>query len=420
MADRLLPPVLKPNFAPLTKSPVNAAVGELMKVLRSRNRQEVHAIAEAFGGLSQTYVRAIEAGQRALPAYAVVGLVERLGMTWASASALVGLAGFMDLARKEKEYLPEKVLALASRLRESQPQFREFLDGVTEMVTSNVRPVPAERKSDTGARSSEWTERAQAVSAQLERCINKCDGSSQRGGLRSPVTLNPVFEDLVEGLVDQLAMFPPHVNTAAIQRWENKNSDRILSLRACVSGAETLIGSSSGFDWKFVRKSPSSIQILVRGTSPEELREIEKKFLAALVRPGRGKSERHEFVKSDLSRRVTVRPPEELEPDCSRALVFDFTTRSRAVAGAPTSDAIRAFSNAWLYELQPEAEARQGSPRWIGFLMDTDPLRGYAVAMNNEHVREWLDIFDRVKPQATGASSRPTRPTKGAARLPRS
>lgn len=384
---------------PLGKSPVNVAVGELVKKHRARAGVDVHMVADSFG-LSPAYVRAIEAGQRALPAYVAVGLVEQFGMTWPAASALVAVAGFLDLARDDNEYVADKLLELARRLRDRHSEYREFLDDLEEIVVSTIRPGPKGTASSEEP-PSEWTVRTLALSHLLERCINKQSDVPQRRGIRSPASLSPVFEDIVEHLVDQLAMFPPHVNAVSIQRFEQMHSARIRSLLGFVSDSETLTASSVD-DWQVVRGPLTpTVRVLVSKATTVDVELVAHRFRDALAKAVAPKAKLH----LALADRVRVQSAGELQDDCTRALLFDFTTRSRAATGSPPSDAQRRFPNAWLYELQPQSQDSHVA-RWVGFLMDKDPVRGYAVAMNGDHVEEWLGIFRRAWPQETARSVR--------------
>lgn len=398
------------RLAPLSKSPVNVAIGELVKTHRTRAALDTHTVADAFG-LSPAYVRAIEAGHRALPAYAVVGLVEQFGMAWPAAAALVAIAGFLDLARDDNEYSPDKLLELARRLRERHPDYRVFLDDLEEIVVSTVRPA-AKGVGPSEHTASEWAARTLALSSLLENCVNQHTSANQRRGVHSPESLSPVFEDLVERLADQLAMFPPHVNADSIKKFERTHSGRIKSLLGYVSSPESLTASSAD-DWQVIRGALSpTVHVLVCGESQLDIEDVEHRFRGILSKAGPANAR----LQSDLQDRIRVQSVGGLKADCHRALLFDFTRRARATAGSPPSDALRRFPNAWLYELQPESQDSH-LPRWVGFLMDKDPVRGYAVAMNGDHVQEWLEIFRRAWPQrevrrAARSRRRPTTRTR--------
>jgi hypothetical protein len=306
----------------------------------------------------------------------------------------------MDLARSGNGFEPERLLLFARRLRAARPEYRDFLDAVEEAIAANE-----------DHKSQAWSERLARLTLLLDRAISGQGQDDALPALIGPLDLNPVFEDLMEGLMDRLALFPPHVNAPAIQRWERKNNHRILSLRGYVSDADALADYAKDFDWKFIKRGQGpALQIVVAPAPASEVRQVEASFHSGLAKTVRGTSERLQTIKSLLRQRVQIRSAGDLHQRCIRALRFDFVTRSRAAAGT-RSEAQRDFPNAWIYELQPESH--DGHSRFIGFLMDRDPASGYAVAMNREHVREWLKIVRAIWPDDSGTRRRiPARRSK--------
>ena len=353
-------------------------------MLRARADVGTQPVADSFH-VTAAYVRAIEAGLRALPSYTVVGLYEQFGMPWPAASALVAIAGFLDQARQENAYRSDKLIELSRRLRAARPSpaYREFLDCLDDILAVQARPA-----DDGGVETHEWTQRVQKLRELLDKCLFEDSGAEDRHRVRLPDVLNPLFDDLIERLGDELSLFPPHVNASAIQEFERRHESRILGLFGYVSDERTLRESSTA-DWQVLwSQSSPRLRILLPSASAADVKRIEASFKKKLAAVGGG----HNPRSISVSQHVELQLAKDRQAGCDRALRFDFTTRSQATANAPLSESVRRFPNAWLYEMHP-VHRDSHSTRWVGFLMDADKVKGYAVAIDHNHVSEWLDIF---------------------------
>jgi hypothetical protein len=371
----------------MTKSPFNEAVGKLIASLRSKRNESVQSTAQAFN-LSDVYLRAIEAGHRPIPAYSVVGLVRHLRMAWPAASALVAMASFLD-AREGKGYAAPGLRSRLESLRHAHPAYSELLDNVEELIRWRGSRSDKLSPSDDAL----WGDRVTRLQELLQETLEALEprDTFERGHVGD---LNPVVEDFLDRLGEQLALVSHHINQDELLEWENRNSHRIVGLYGYLSDGSILEQSLGTFEWAFVRNSHSpAVRILVQDDTAaasafgEALRH-------GLIRKTRTLPSIRKKLSTDLARRIRVESASSKLPRCRQGLWFDLVNSSRPTRPQTAeSEQFKEFRNSWIYELEP-VPGRQ-VPRRVGFLDNYDRKigPGYAVAMDSKHVEYWMDVF---------------------------
>jgi hypothetical protein len=385
------------------KSPFNEAVGKLISIQRERHQQDLSTIASAFS-VSPAYLRQIESGARALPAYAAVGLVRLLGIEWNTASAIVAVADYLD-TREGNGYDFGKMATRIEQLREVCPnaQYQKLFD----LIAAAVRMKEA---NDDTHYPAELVKLREAIN-ELHR--EKPSGESASGDVSRGVEgkklsdygMTPVFEDIVDMLADRLGRFPPHVNKTGIEAWERKNRHRICGLYGYMSEQRGLIKSIAEFDWAFVGNGHApEIRILVGNTDEAGGRKLEQEFRKGLISKNRRPKSTTVAKRKDkdIKDRVHVLSADSVREKCSELLMFDFVTRTMPAVSASSMaklkevKRIRAFDNAWIYEVQSDSLLEDSKYKsLIGFLdtYDTAAESAYAVAIDRKHILSWLEVI---------------------------
>jgi len=405
----------------LVNSPLNRAVGQAIRRLREKQALSIENCAKQLD-VSEPYLRAIEAGSAALPAYSVHGLVWGFGASFASAAGLLALITALDKRQpgrssdmtQIKGMVAKIVAAERDRGRKGDPQLANpFLKLLSN--TGEAADVYAATASDPNAQIQYKT-----LIEDIERIVDDLLKAGKRD-LLPPITkkselrlkpilgsyeISPVFEDLVDAFAARLSLFPPYITSASFEKWERKNSPRIANVSAYLTDPEAFLKIAAEYDWAFLwNQNKPRVTLLTSSKYANTAKRIEDALRKAI----RGIQPRSIKNKGEL--RIYLRPVSgpQLNDKCNHGLLFDFishnmpspkeTSAKRKVALARLQ--YRAFANVWLFELRPDVfDPDDERLHRIGFLdtFESDDVESaFAVVMSREHIDYWTKLFDEVK-----------------------
>ncbi len=385
----------------LQKSPLNEAVGKLVSSLRDQRRLSPSSIAEDFH-ISQAYLRSIEAGSRALPAYTAIALVNSLGMSWIAASSLVSLVSFLD-TRKEDRYDIKELHTRVQSLRAKLPQFNALFISLLEAIS-------LKEEGDDKAYAS----KLEVLVTILQKELDPPQQLSTSRDVRAPTPrmnrhgLSPVFEDIIDAVADRLAMLTPQFNRSGAELWEKKHAHRIKVVYGYMPDIHSLSQAIKDFDWAFMRNAYApSLTILVPKATKKHQSEIIEGLIKKLTSmPANQK----EIAAQELAKRVSVLDCTPYQVEVDKCLTFD-PFASSLISNHLKTEAIspREITNkadtAWIYELEPEyvppgvyiAAIKIGILSTLGTARQT----GQAVSIPHEHIAMWIEIFNKFQSQAS-------------------
>jgi transcriptional regulator with XRE-family HTH domain len=377
--------------AAMPNRPINVAAGALVRDLRSRRRVSIAEAAEAFG-VSAAYLRAIESGSQAIPAYAVFGLTRQLGMRWDEAAGLVATIAYLNRDGAEDH---RKVWERANQLATETG-----LKGHSGLAKAlNTIPGSAEDHQQVG----------EGVLVQLQATLTDGGLSSSRpiedaeGARALPRGLNPVFRDILLGFIESATTLQPAITEKFVRDWESKNRNRITHLLGYVHDEETLFEGLETFDWPFL-ESPlrPDIRIVVR-------RGLKRYTPEQMIQRLAKKSRAFETDRGIARLRAQIQfvdAPPDLEEMALAHLTFDYATREMA---PDESDAAkvsylkagryRVFQNVWLYKLLPQSGRRgEDSEQTVSYMdmYDLDTRASYGVSLSDNHGSAWIRMFDEI------------------------
>jgi transcriptional regulator with XRE-family HTH domain len=330
------------------KSPVNLAIGVLLKSLREQHGWKIEQAARSLG-VSPAYLNTIESGVNALPAKAVAGL-DALGVDFLAASALLTLISYLDCRVPNSRFYDfEEIQLRAEKLlaAENTAPFHPFLEWVAAVIRrSGTEKIGA----DVFSESVEILKVALSEVASL-----KPSAPPSQSFARINRPLSPIFEDVLEILESRLALFTPHIDRQNFKLFEERHASRILEIRAYVDDAGRFIDDAPNFDWSAILLNAHSpkLTIFIPSVASQGEDELAGRFVNGLpftkvqteiVRP------RIAFVKVSSG----------AQNDINRALVHDFA-RGRVVSDKIwkqfgeeilVEKKYTLFNNSWLYEMQ--------------------------------------------------------------------
>ena len=150
--------------AGLVKSPVNIAVGALLRRLRETGGRELEQIAPILG-VSPAYLNAIEAGTNALPARSVAGL-DSLGLGFVPASALLTMVSYLDCRMRNSRIYDLGEIQVRAEGLFSAPDiaaFHPFLEWlVASIQCDDAANADIARGTDSLAKGLEQLSRSEA------------------------------------------------------------------------------------------------------------------------------------------------------------------------------------------------------------------------------------------------------------------
>jgi hypothetical protein len=379
------------------KSPVNVAVGLLLRRLRERAKREVDRAAPALD-VSPAYLAAIEAGTNALPAKAVVGLVA-LGLDFLAASALLAMVSYLDCRQRNSRLYNLPVMQLrAEGLLATQAAlaFHPFL----EWVTAALHPA------GSGARGT---------ATDVERGVRLLElGLGALSNLQPPGTLYeqkddgsdpglpPMVQDIVDVLSTSLSLITPHISRFKFKAWEEMNAARMFEVRAYVNDVEKLLEDAPEFDWAAMllnqNRPPLTIFVPHGASGTEE--EMARRFYDQLPLFNRSQAQLA-GVREQI--RIVKVDAKTLQGDVARRLVYDFSMGQLVQQEVWNETGKRIlnqkryyqFDNVWLYELrQYLGDAASHKKKHVAILgaYNEKELSSFGVFLNAKDSRDWWHL----------------------------
>lgn len=412
------------------KSPLNEAIGKLISRLRGQRRISIETLAQSFNGLSEGYVRQIESGNRALPAYSVFGLVLHLEMKWSAATGIVALASYLDVRGKDG-YNFQEMLTRVQHMQKVTPQHAYndvlyILQSLIDMCISGIR------KNDYRSKISVLVEALIDLNAQ-DMYSSEPSSSGLPFGVESKTLasygISPFFEDIVDSFASRLAIVPPHMNQKGISEWEHRNRERISLLLGYVSCADHLANSLPDFDWDFLGNSHCPhVRVIVGKATVDQTIDLESELRNTIIKRIRlTKSLKISEEEIIVERIRVISSTEYITSTINKFLVYDFRTqsflqetfhndeffdselrgeqqRSSQEDSQPVSNSIESserylkyFENVWIYKVKSESYFKKSeATSLIGYLSDYDYISksGYAVGIDRPHMQEIINVLE--------------------------
>lgn len=375
----------------LLVSPWNIAVGVWLGAARRRRGASTERMAESFGeAVRPAYLRTVEAGQNALPANAVKGLVEGYALSFANAAMLTASVRILDVRqRNEKGFDLDRLAKAATSVAALWPQSGAMMDWLIEQVHiagSSNRDIVRNLRND-----------AKKALPLLEQMLLAPDAGQQ--AQKSDIAVqrpdvNPFFEDALDALLKRLALMPPELTQDQVKQWERDTASRWTGVWGVVSDGEALIRLFADYDWSFLLNlGHPPLRIFVNAE-----RNVARSMQEQLIDRATKRLLRSNEQRSTLN--IEVHPWGTKTARIGELLLFDHATR-RAAPALPAGKAIPAsftsFMNAWLYEVAQTPEDGAGRRR-LGFLdsFNLEDPRYYCAALGREDLRLWFDTLEQI------------------------
>jgi hypothetical protein len=384
----------------VSRSPVNVLIGKLLEHLRLEAGLTEEGTANALG-VKRSYLRVIELGNRCLPAYASSGLHE-LGLDFLSASALTSAVQYLDQRETKADYDLERILVRIGSLTRAVPHLEPVLVWMTSAVLNEQAGDEIE-KSLLKKPSLDHITKVLKTGPVAAKQLNK---ESEPNRLSLKNNLSPIFDDIVQGLVSQLSLFPPHTNADSFADWEKLNYRRFTGVAGYIRRPEEILEEDDKFDWAFLANEHKPVVTMYVPSTTLRIDRIQSKFRKLLTdRLGKRKG-----AADGIENVVFKSIPADLQQDCERLLWFDFASRGEVrftkdellelvKEDIGRGGDIRRFHSAWIYRLRPSVLRPEAAPHSIG-VMGASPLHpagAYVVALASGHMNEWIEIFARAE-----------------------
>lgn len=384
-----------PSIHVFRKSPLNVAAGKLLKELREKRGWKPEQAAQAFG-VATTYLGQIEIGTRALPATCTVGLTE-LGVPLPSASLLLTLIVYVDQRDKGTGlYTAQEIIRRAEHLRANT--LMPWFDDALEWLIVAVRKLQERKNFDI-------EDGARLLAAALDSLPGLAAATTSQKQAPPPqrnYKLSPVFEDLVDQMVRQLALIHPQINLPSFQTWEASNAHRFLEVRAFVDSAQRLLSDAQNFDWNGIlnNRFRPKIHVFLSATDPMEAEEAQREFRSKLKVSAKGS----QTIKENV---IFRNFDSASENEVRRRLIYDLA-EERPISAKIWSEFGRAildekrfvqYNNIWLYSMHgEEARAKDHPPLLVGVLgayNDKDQT-AFGSMVNGETLDEWWKLMSQA------------------------
>jgi hypothetical protein len=378
------------------KSPVNIAVGALLKRLRESSGRGLDQAAPVLD-VSPAYLNAIEAGTNALPASSVAGL-NSLGVSFLPASALLTMVSYLDCRiRNSRVYDLAEILVRAEALLSAQDvaAFHPFLEWL-------VASIQARNAVSTHiAHGTDSLESGLARLALLKPAGDNADHTALPAG---DTSLSPMIGDMLDMVSSGLSLVTPHISRFKFKAWEELNAGRMYEVRAYVDDAERFLEDAPDFDWHAILLNAHhpKLTVIVPGATALSEQELTEEFYKRLPLFNRSQTQL-QGVKRQIR---FVKAKHTSESGINRALVYDFShgqlvqESSWATLGAGIVDQKRynQFNNAWLYELRPygsRAATVKNTIVILGAYNDVE-LSSFGVFLNHADCGTWWKLTENI------------------------
>ncbi len=383
--------------AGLVKSPVNIAVGALLRRLRESSGRELEQIAPILG-VSPAYLNAIEAGTNALPARSVAGL-DSLGLGFVPASALLTMVSYLDCRMRNSRIYDLSEIQVRAEGLFSAPDiaaFHPFLEWLVASIQSDdAANADIARGTDSLAKGLE----------QLSRLKPTGEGANRAALPAKDVSLSPMIEDMLDTVASSLSLVTPHISRFKFKAWEELNAGRMYEVRAFVDDAERFLHDAPEFDWHAILRNshhPKLTVIVPNGTALSE-RALADEFHAAIPAYNRRQSQLEEVKRQIRFVKVGNRT---LENGINRALVYDFSQGQLVQEASWTAlgkkiinqKRFYQFNNAWIYELRPYTGQAASFKNTIAILgaYNESELSSFGVFLNRADCDAWWALTESI------------------------
>ncbi len=379
------------------KSPVNIAVGALLKRLRESSGRGLDQTAPILD-VSPAYLNAIEAGTNALPARSVAGL-DLLGLRFVPASALLTMVSYLDCRlRNSRIYDLSEIQVRAEGLLSASDisEFHPFLEWLVASIQAG------------DALSASIARGTDSLAMGLERLslLKPAEGNTDRAA--PPVkdmSLSPMIEDMLDMVSSGLALVTPHISRFKFKAWEELNAGRMYEVRAYVDDAERFLDDAPDFDWHAILLNTHrpKLTVVVPAATALSEQELAEGFYEQIPLYNRSQSQL-EGVKRQI--RFVRAGRGSSENAISRALVYDFsqgqlvqetswTTLGKKLLGQKR---YYQFNNAWLYELMPYDARIANVKNTIAILgaYNESELSTFGIFLNRSDCEAWWTLTENL------------------------
>jgi hypothetical protein len=372
-------------------NPWNALVGAWLAEARRAQKQTTGQMVIAFPALkSDGFLRTIESAANPLPASAAPGLVNALGLSFASASMLVSSVRMLDerLPQAQDSSRPYNLGEMARRASELRRIWPEA-DTLVDWLELQLRKLQAEGGAKLVV--AEVKASARTMAPMLDQLLRHQPTLRDEDRTRS--SLPPLLADTLREVERKLSFIAPQMTRTQQMNWEKENAARMTAVWGVVAPSTDVLSLEKN-DWSFLSNSHRPTLRIAVLEDADAAYYIQEKWRAGL---------QAKLARSGAAEpppvRVQVRSYRNQCKEVESLLWFDQAGGGQVSDEIPIreregDDRFIRLLNCWIYEL----DNGKGARTRVG-LMDNyteEEPKHFSAALSSSHVEDWCSILGKI------------------------